>query len=93
MLSRELCHTSLGLSFEAALAIELVIVCASALWLWALGRYLPPGHGRLAAAAAVSAINVLLPKFFCRWDDTVTIILTRRDARRRQSFCMTLTSR
>ncbi|KAL4425430.1 hypothetical protein ABPG75_009446 [Micractinium tetrahymenae] len=72
----ELCRSSLGLSFEQALALALAVVSASGLWLWALGRRLPPGRGRLAAAAIVCAINVLLPKLFCRWDDTVTIILT-----------------
>lgn len=88
MLSGELCHTSLGLSFEQALSLVLAIVCASGLWLWALGRRLPPGRGRLAVAAAVCAVNALLPKLFCRWDDTVTIILTRQDKNIQLLICM-----
>ena len=74
-MAQELCHTTLGISFEHALCCSLAALLGCGLWLWAWGRRLPPGPWRLAAAAPVVALNFVLPKLFCRWEESTTIVL------------------
>lgn len=69
------CRASSLLTFEHALGVAAAATLASGLWLWAWGRRLPPGAARLAAAAPVVAINLLLPVLFCRWEQCTTILL------------------
>ena len=76
-MAEELCHTSLGITYAQALGYSLAALLGCGLWLWAWGRCLQPGPWRLAAAAPVVALNFALPKLFCRWEDSTTIVLMR----------------
>lgn len=70
------CRERASLDFGQALGVAGAITVAGGLWLYAVGRRLPPGWGRLAAAAPVVAANLLLPlQLFCRWEECTTILL------------------
>ncbi|EFN57210.1 hypothetical protein CHLNCDRAFT_143650 [Chlorella variabilis] len=85
-MAEELCHTSLGITYAQALGYSLAALLGCGLWLWAWGRCLQPGPWRLAAAAPVVALNFALPKLFCRWEDSTTIVFSW--AVNRGSLCM-----
>ena len=74
--AEEWCRASIGWSYPQALSVVALVSVWSGLWLWAVGRRLKqPGAARLAAAAPVVAANLALPKLFCRWVDSTTIVL------------------
>ena len=73
----EFCHASLGWTYEQALLVTFTAVLGCWMWLWAVGQRAAPGGWRLAATTPVLIVNALLPKLFCRWEDTTTIILIR----------------
>lgn len=66
------CRTSVGLSYEMALAIVAAALPLSAFWLHACTGRLRPGGARVAAAAPVVAANLALSTLFCggrsRWE-------------------------
>ena len=77
MTTAEFCRTTLGLSYGQALLPVGALVLLCGLWLYAAGRRWPPGAARLAAVVAVVAVNALIPKLFCRWEDTVIVVILR----------------
>jgi hypothetical protein len=76
MASAPTCRERAALGFDQALGVAAAITLAGGLWLYAVGRRVPPGTGRLAAAVPLVAVNVLLPlQLFCRWEECTTILL------------------
>lgn len=71
-------RSSLGLSLSAAGAVGAAAHLAGAVWLYLWDRRcsLPPGASRLAAAAPLVAVNLVLPLLFCRSQDAITMLIT-----------------
>lgn len=69
------CRTALGWSYGLSMGVAAVVPLFCGLWLYAWGRVLPPGAGRLAVVAPVVAINLLVPKLFCRFTDAISLLI------------------
>lgn len=72
--TQEFCRLALGLSWYQALAVALAAAPLGALWLFACQR-LRPGAARLLAVAPLVAVNLVLPRLFCRWTDINTTVI------------------
>ena len=75
MVAQQACERAFGLDFGQELALVGTLVAFSAALLYLAGRWRPGSPPRLAAAAAATAVNAVLPAMFCRWVDSTTIVL------------------
>lgn len=67
MAEAELCREALGLSYGQALALNVFVALAGGIYLCLAGHLLAPGVGRLAVAAPLVAVNLLVSKGGSCW--------------------------
>jgi hypothetical protein len=71
------CRAAAVLTFSQALAVTAAATVASAVWLYACRRAAAPGLARLAVAAPVVVVNIMLPALlFCREECTTMLLLS-----------------